>query len=79
MTTTRIEDLCELNVNLIEEDAINLLVIRQIDGRKGVRHENLNLQFCHFISQSIPPWIEKVNAIFKDFDPSKIIELYKLM
>lgn len=63
MTTASIEDLCELNVDLIQEDAINLLVIRQIDGRKGVCHENSNPHFCHFISQSIPPWIEKVNAI----------------
>lgn len=78
MITTRIEDLCELNADLIQEDAINLLVIRQIDGRKGVCHENLNLQFCHFIKQSIPPWIEKVNTIYKGFDPSNIIELYEL-
>jgi hypothetical protein len=78
MATTRIEDLCELNSDLIQKDAINLLVIRQIDGRKGVCHENLNLQFCHFITQSIPPWIEKVNVIYKGFDPSNIIELYEL-
>ncbi len=77
LTDHRINNLCELNDSLFRKDVVNLLVIRKIDKNniecsKKIKNYNLIL-----VKQSIPKWIERINAKYNGFDNQNILELYR--
>ena len=79
MSERRINNLGELNDSLIvhEKDVVNLLVLRKADlsYEKGIERIK-NCDFS-FEIQSIPKWIECINAKYKGFDNCDILELYR--
>jgi GPI mannosyltransferase 3 len=73
----KINNLCELNDSLFIKDAVNLLVIRKIDKKRIECSRIIDSDNFIFETQSVPEWIEKINAIYKGFDNRNILELYK--
>ncbi len=77
LTDHRINNLCELNDSLFVQDAVNLLVIRKIDKGNIECSEKIKNYNLIFEKQSIPKWIERINAKYKGFDNHNILELYR--
>ncbi len=77
LTDHRINNLCELNDSLFIEDAVNLLVIRKIDRENIECSRIIYANNFIFETQSVPEWIEKINAKYKGFDNHNILELYR--
>lgn len=77
LTEYRINSLCELNDSLLQDEAINLLVIRKIDKNKIDCCKTLNTNKLIFELQSVPKWIETINDNFRGFENDNLLELYK--
>lgn len=77
LTDHRINNLCELNDSLFRKNAVNLLVIRKIDTNNIECSRKIKNYNLIFEKQSIPKWIERINAKYKGFNNRNILELYR--
>lgn len=76
--TQKINNLCELNDSLFQDDAVNLIVVRKIDKQNIECSKILNSDIINFEIQSIPRWVELINQRYKGFENHEILELHKL-
>lgn len=77
MVNRYINNLCELNDSLIIPGADNFLVVRKADLiNKRCDRKIIHNNFV-FVKQSIPKWIECINAYYKGLNSKNILVLYK--
>lgn len=77
MTSHRINNLHEQSDSLLQDGAVNLLVIRKNDKKDIDCSKSLNPDILEFETQSVPKWIEVLNGQYKGFRNHEILELYR--
>jgi GPI mannosyltransferase 3 len=78
ITEFRINSLCDLKDSLLSNDTINLLVTRKIELANAECRQKLISANYRIKKQSIPIWIEKINAYYQGVNGGDILVLYEL-
>ncbi len=73
MVNLRINNLCDLNDSIFNNDCENLLIIRKCDLKNKECRNKIDYYNFTLKKQSIPKWIEKLN---KEAINDKILLLY---
>jgi hypothetical protein len=74
----RLESLNELSDSLLQENKVNLLVLKRIDAETKPAQEFIAEQNGRKLVQSLPKWMEPLMRIYGGYHLERIFELYEI-
>lgn len=78
MQDVRLESLNELNGSLLNDNKVNLLVLKRIDAETKTAQDFLAKQNGIKVVQDIPKWMEPIMTLYGGYHLEWILELYEI-
>jgi phosphatidylinositol glycan class B len=74
----RINSLCDHSDSLLDNEALNLLVIRHAELNNPECLVNLTARPHQILVESVPKWIQYLNSYYRQLDENEVLILYEL-